>query len=139
VQGGVICVPLCLLLMLRGAAGGMLWHGRDLRQYRRLLSPPMELLGTCPGQHMASHHQQQHLCDSAFTLSAHKGCSGTSQMARLVVSRPILAVVALSTWRKPNACIWCGCLQHTVCSVHMGRLGQQAMSPMCLLVELACS
>jgi hypothetical protein len=27
----------------------MLWHGRDLRLYKRLLSPPMEMLGTCPG------------------------------------------------------------------------------------------
>jgi hypothetical protein len=27
----------------------MLWHGRDLRQYKRLLSPPLEVLLTCPG------------------------------------------------------------------------------------------
>ncbi len=26
-----------------------MWHGRDLRQYRRLLSPPLEVLLTCPG------------------------------------------------------------------------------------------
>lgn len=27
----------------------MAWHGRDLRQYKRLLSPPLERLLTCPG------------------------------------------------------------------------------------------
>lgn len=31
------------------SAGVMLWHGRDLRQYKRLLSPPVEVLLTCPG------------------------------------------------------------------------------------------
>ncbi len=30
-------------------AGSMAWHGRDLRQYKRLLSPPLERLLTCPG------------------------------------------------------------------------------------------
>eukprot|EP00775_Hariotina_reticulata_P011696 gene11695-11840_t len=35
--------------MLRASAGTMLWHGRDLRQYKRLLSPPLEVLLTCPG------------------------------------------------------------------------------------------
>lgn len=38
--------PCCLLLLV---AGTMLWHGRDLRQYKRLLSPPLEVLLTCPG------------------------------------------------------------------------------------------
>ncbi len=27
-----------------------MWHGRDLRQYKRLLSPPLERLLTCPGK-----------------------------------------------------------------------------------------
>jgi hypothetical protein len=27
----------------------MAWHGRDLRQYKRLLPPPLERLLTCPG------------------------------------------------------------------------------------------
>jgi hypothetical protein len=26
-----------------------MWHGRDLRQYRRLLTPPLQRLLTCPG------------------------------------------------------------------------------------------
>jgi hypothetical protein len=44
VEHGLLAPTVCVC-----TAGGMLWHGRDLRQYRRLLSPPMELLGTCPG------------------------------------------------------------------------------------------
>ena len=48
-----ISLPLKFLPVLC-CAGGMLWHGRDLRQYRRLLSPPMELFGTCPGKNEAS-------------------------------------------------------------------------------------
>jgi hypothetical protein len=39
-----------LLLPLCAKPAGMLWHGRDLRLYKRLLSPPMEMLGTCPGE-----------------------------------------------------------------------------------------
>ncbi|KAF6263141.1 hypothetical protein COO60DRAFT_1671815 [Scenedesmus sp. NREL 46B-D3] len=35
--------------VLKSTAGSMLWHGRDLRQYKRLLSPPLEVLQTCPG------------------------------------------------------------------------------------------
>ncbi|GBF92940.1 hypothetical protein Rsub_05776 [Raphidocelis subcapitata] len=35
--------------VLRASQGGMAWHGRDLRQYKRLLSPPLERLLTCPG------------------------------------------------------------------------------------------
>lgn len=30
-------------------AGALIWHGRDLRRYRRLLSPPLQRLLTCPG------------------------------------------------------------------------------------------
>jgi hypothetical protein len=30
-------------------AGSFMWHGRDLRQYRRLLTPPLQRLLTCPG------------------------------------------------------------------------------------------
>ena len=29
--------------------GALIWHGRDLRRYRRLLSPPLQRLLTCPG------------------------------------------------------------------------------------------
>ena len=31
------------------SAGALIWHGRDLRRYRRLLSPPLQRLLTCPG------------------------------------------------------------------------------------------
>ena len=30
-------------------AGALIWHGRDLRRYKRLLSPPLQRLLTCPG------------------------------------------------------------------------------------------
>ena len=30
-------------------AGALIWHGKDLRHYRRLLSPPLQRLLTCPG------------------------------------------------------------------------------------------
>lgn len=29
--------------------GALIWHGRDLRRYKRLLSPPLQRLLTCPG------------------------------------------------------------------------------------------
>ena len=35
--------------LLIASHAGAAWHGRDLRQYRRLLSPPLERLLTCPG------------------------------------------------------------------------------------------
>ncbi|KAK9810099.1 hypothetical protein WJX72_004870 [[Myrmecia] bisecta] len=35
--------------ILKSTAGALIWHGRDLRRYRRLLSPPIQRLLTCPG------------------------------------------------------------------------------------------
>lgn len=35
--------------VLRANRGTLMWHGRDLRQYKRLLSPPLQRLLTCPG------------------------------------------------------------------------------------------
>lgn len=35
--------------ILKSNAGPLMWHGRDLRRYRRLLSPPLQRLLTCPG------------------------------------------------------------------------------------------
>ena len=29
--------------------GALIWHGKDLRHYRRLLSPPLQRLLSCPG------------------------------------------------------------------------------------------
>ncbi len=37
------------LTPISGDAGALIWHGRDLRRYRRLLSPPLQRLLTCPG------------------------------------------------------------------------------------------
>jgi hypothetical protein len=35
--------------LLKSSGGALMWHGRDLRHYRRLLSPPLQQLLTCPG------------------------------------------------------------------------------------------
>ncbi|KAK9846543.1 hypothetical protein WJX81_006281 [Elliptochloris bilobata] len=35
--------------LLKSTRGALVWHGRDLRRYRRLLSPPLQRLLTCPG------------------------------------------------------------------------------------------
>jgi len=35
--------------LLKSTRGAMVWHGRDLRRYRRLLSPPLQRLLSCPG------------------------------------------------------------------------------------------
>ncbi|KAK9865083.1 hypothetical protein WJX84_002741 [Apatococcus fuscideae] len=35
--------------ILKSTQGALIWHGRDLRRYRRLLSPPLQRLLTCPG------------------------------------------------------------------------------------------
>lgn len=35
--------------ILKSTDGALIWHGRDLRRYRRLLSPPLQRLLTCPG------------------------------------------------------------------------------------------
>lgn len=35
--------------ILKSTAGALIWHGRDLRRYKRLLSPPLQRLLTCPG------------------------------------------------------------------------------------------
>lgn len=35
--------------MLKVSRGSFQWHGRDLRQYQRLLTPPLQHLLTCPG------------------------------------------------------------------------------------------
>lgn len=38
------------MVLLSGLkAGALIWHGRDLRRYKRLLSPPLQRLLTCPG------------------------------------------------------------------------------------------
>ena len=39
----------CLILVMPLMTGALIWHGRDLRRYRRLLSPPLQRLLTCPG------------------------------------------------------------------------------------------
>jgi hypothetical protein len=35
--------------ILKSSRGALMWHGRDLRHYKRLLSPPLQQLLTCPG------------------------------------------------------------------------------------------
>ncbi|DBA68374.1 hypothetical protein WJX79_000768 [Trebouxia sp. C0005] len=35
--------------ILKSTSGALIWHGRDLRRYKRLLSPPLQRLLTCPG------------------------------------------------------------------------------------------
>jgi hypothetical protein len=45
-----LCITVHVAAMWLAGAGGMTWHGRDLRQYRRLLAPPLERLLTCPGE-----------------------------------------------------------------------------------------
>ena len=35
--------------LLKSSRGALMWHGRDLRHYKRLLTPPLQQLLTCPG------------------------------------------------------------------------------------------
>ncbi len=39
----------CLIRRCPFGAGALIWHGKDLRHYRRLLSPPLQRLLSCPG------------------------------------------------------------------------------------------
>lgn len=51
----IICDPVAsnalraINVSVNACTGALIWHGRDLRRYKRLLSPPLQRLLTCPG------------------------------------------------------------------------------------------
>jgi len=70
--------------LLKSTRGAMVWHGRDLRRYRRLLSPPLQRLLSCPGAPAlpwpAAHSRglPQAPCPNSLLLPSSSSCSGTA-------------------------------------------------------------
>ena len=45
----ILPISACLTCRCALGAGALVWHGKDLRHHRRLLSPPLQRLLSCPG------------------------------------------------------------------------------------------
>jgi len=69
----------CAREVLKSSRGALMWHGRDLRHYKRLLSPPLQQLLTCPGTAVLG----RGLASMPATAAANMGSKGAEALLHL--------------------------------------------------------
>ena len=69
----------CSREVLKSSRGALMWHGRDLRHYKRLLSPPLQQLLTCPGTAVLG----RGLASMPATAAANMGGKGAEALLHL--------------------------------------------------------
>lgn len=60
--------------VLRSSRGALMWHGRDLRHFKRIISPPLQQLLTQPGTAVLGRGLASLPAETAHQMGAAQAC-----------------------------------------------------------------
>lgn len=91
--------------ILKSSRGALMWHGRDLRHYKRLLSPPLQQLLTCPGTAVLGRGLASLPAEAAHSMGASKALMHLASDAVLAASESPFLDGVLDTASAVLCCV----------------------------------